>query len=151
VYGLWGRPDMAYFKFVRAIELGQPIDVYNYGTMKRDFTYIDDIIEGIIRVTQRIPNESIDQNGNHAPYRLYNIGNNKPVELMKFIHIIEKAVGRSAVKNLLPMQPGDVLETFADIDDLIRDTGFKPGTSLEEGIDKFVHWYRASYGMSLAA
>jgi UDP-glucuronate 4-epimerase len=151
VYGPWGRPDMAYFKFVRAIELGQPIDVYNYGTMKRDFTYIDDIIEGIIRVTQRIPNESIDQNGNHAPYRLYNIGNNKPVELMKFIHIIEKAVGRSAVKNLLPMQPGDVLETFADIDDLIRDTGFKPGTSLEEGIDKFVHWYRASYGMSLAA
>lgn len=151
VYGPWGRPDMAYFKFVRAIESGQPIDVYNFGKMKRDFTYIDDIIEGIVRVTQRIPNESIDQNGNHAPYRLYNIGNNQPIELMKFIQVIETAVGRKAVKNLLPMQPGDVPETFANIDDLIRDTGFRPGTSLEEGIDKFVHWYRASYGMSLAA
>lgn len=151
VYGPWGRPDMAYFKFVRAIESGQPIDVYNFGKMKRDFTYIDDIIEGIVRVTQRIPNESIDQNGNHAPYRLYNIGNNQPIELMQFIQVIETAVGRKAVKNLLPMQPGDVPETFANIDDLIRDTGFRPGTSLEEGIDKFVHWYRASYGMSLAA
>jgi UDP-glucuronate 4-epimerase len=151
VYGPWGRPDMAYFKFVRAIESGQPIDVYNFGRMKRDFTYIDDIIEGIIRVTQRIPNESIDRNGNHAPYHLYNIGNNNPIELTKFINVIEAAVGRKAVKNLLPMQPGDVPETFADIDELVRDTGFKPSTSLEEGIDRFVHWYRASYGVSVAA
>jgi UDP-glucuronate 4-epimerase len=151
VYGPWGRPDMAYFKFVQAIESGQPIDVYNFGKMKRDFTYIDDIVEGIVRVAQRIPSHSINSTGNEAPYSLYNIGNNSPVELMEFIHIIEAAVGRTAIKNLLPIQPGDVPETFADIDDLIRDTGFRPNTSLEEGIEKFVHWYQTFYSINSVA
>jgi UDP-glucuronate 4-epimerase len=141
VYGPWGRPDMAYFKFVQAIDQGKPIDVYNFGKMQRDFTYIDDIIEGIFRVMHKPPQTATLQ-GSQALYKLYNIGNNQPVELMTFITVIEKTLGKQAKKNFLPMQPGDVLTTYADVDDLIRDVGFKPTTSIEEGIDHFVQWYR---------
>jgi UDP-glucuronate 4-epimerase len=151
VYGPWGRPDMAYFKFAQAIAQGKPIDVYNFGKMQRDFTYIDDIIEGIIRVTQRIPDRSSDQTNSNAPYRLYNIGNNNPVELMRFIEILEQAMGRSAVKNFLPMQPGDVPITYADVDALVEDVGFAPQTPLEVGIGHFVRWYHDFYRLSLAA
>jgi UDP-glucuronate 4-epimerase len=140
VYGPWGRPDMAYFKFVKAIEEGKPIDVYNFGKMQRDFTYIDDVIEGVFRVMLKPP-ESNTANSN-ARYKLYNIGNNNPVELMTFIEVLEKAVGKKAVKNLLPMQPGDVPATYADVDDLMRDVGFKPSTPLEQGINSFVQWYQ---------
>lgn len=146
VYGPWGRPDMAYFKFVQAIANSQPIDVYNFGKMQRDFTYIDDVIEGLVRVMHKPPQ------GNHqdvslskAPYKLYNIGNNNPVELMTFIEIIEKLLGKQAKKNLLPMQPGDVLSTYADVDDLIQDVGFKSVTQIEEGIERFVQWYQDYY------
>jgi UDP-glucuronate 4-epimerase len=141
VYGPWGRPDMAYFKFVQAIAQGKPIDVYNFGKMQRDFTYIDDIIEGIFRVMHKPPQTATLQ-GSQALYKLYNIGNNQPVELMTFITIIEKTLGKQAKKNFLPMQPGDVLTTYADVDDLIRDVGFKPTTSIEEGIHHFAQWYR---------
>lgn len=137
VYGAWGRPDMAYFKFVEAIFQDRAIDVYNSGKLQRDFTYIDDIIEGIVRVADRPP-----QSTENAPYKIYNIGNNKPVELLTFIEVIEAAVGKKAQKKFLPMQPGDVLATYADIDDLIRDTGFQPSTSIEVGINNFVRWYR---------
>ncbi|KAF3885340.1 MULTISPECIES: NAD-dependent epimerase [Nostocales] len=141
VYGPWGRPDMAYFKFVQAIDRGKPIDVYNFGTMQRDFTYIDDIIEGVFRVMHRPPQTASVQ-GSQALYKLYNIGNNQPVELMTFIKVIEKTLGKEAKKNFLPMQPGEVLTTYADVDDLIHDVGFKPTTSIEEGIHHFVKWYR---------
>jgi UDP-glucuronate 4-epimerase len=151
VYGPWGRPDMAYFKFAQAIAQGKPIDVYNFGKMQRDFTYIDDIIEGIVRVTQRIPNGSSDQTNSSAPYRLYNIGNNNPVELMQFIEILEQAMGRSAIKTFLPMQPGDVPITYADVDALVEDVGFAPQTPLEVGIGHFVRWYHDFYRLSLAA
>ena len=151
VYGPWGRPDMAYFKFAQAIAQSKPIDVYNFGKMQRDFTYIDDIIEGIIRVTKRIPNGSSDQANSSAPYSLYNIGNNNPVELMKFIEILEQAMGRSAIKNFLPMQPGDVPITYADVDALVEDVGFSPQTPLEVGIEHFVRWYHDVYRLSLAA
>jgi UDP-glucuronate 4-epimerase len=151
VYGPWGRPDMAYFKFAQAIAQGKPIDVYNFGKMQRDFTYIDDIIEGIIRVTKRIPDGLNDQAHQSAPYRLYNIGNNNPVELMKFIEILEEAMGRSAIKNFLPMQPGDVPITYADVDALVEDVGFAPQTPLEVGIGHFVRWYHDVYRLSLAA
>ncbi len=147
VYGSWGRPDMAYFKFVRAIEAGQPIDIYNFGEMQRDFTYIDDIIEGIVRVMKQPPNRS-PQDGSEIvkpPYKLYNLGNNKPVTLMRFIQVIEHALGKEAKKNLLPMQPGDVPITYADVDELMQDTGFRPSTSLEEGISHFVQWYKDYY------
>jgi UDP-glucuronate 4-epimerase len=147
VYGAWGRPDMAYFKFVKAIEEGRSIDVYNFGEMQRDFTYIDDVIEGIIRVMQKIPSsKQADYIFTSAPYRLYNIGNNQPVSLSRFIQVIEKSLGKSANKNLLPMQPGDVSITYADIDDLIKDVGFRPTTSVEDGIAHFVDWYRCYYG-----
>jgi UDP-glucuronate 4-epimerase len=143
VYGPWGRPDMAYFKFVKAIQEGKPIDVYNFGKMQRDFTYIDDVIEGVFRVMLKPPQSNIANIANsNAPYRLYNIGNNNPVELMTFIEVIEKALGKKAVKNLLPMQPGDVPATYADVDDLMRDVGFKPSTPLEQGIHYFVQWYQ---------
>jgi UDP-glucuronate 4-epimerase len=138
VYGPWGRPDMAYFKFVDAIASNRPIDVYNNGQMQRDFTYIDDIIEGIFRVMQHPPQLSLDQ----APYKIYNIGNNRPVTLLHFIEVIEAELGEIAQKNWLPMQPGDVPITCADITDLIRDTGFQPCTTLEEGMHCFVQWYR---------
>jgi UDP-glucuronate 4-epimerase len=154
VYGPWGRPDMAYFLFTKAITEGRAIDVYNYGEMKRDFTYIDDVVEGITRVMERPPSpdpkwscDAPDPATSFAPYRLYNIGNNAPVELLRFISVLEERLGREAVKNLLPMQPGDVPATFADVDDLMRDTGFRPSTPIEEGLARFVEWYRDYYGV----
>jgi UDP-glucuronate 4-epimerase len=153
VYGPWGRPDMALFLFTKAILEGKPIDVYNHGRMQRDFTYIDDIVEGVIRVADHtaIANpvwsgQSPDPGTSFAPYRIYNIGNNQPVELLHFIETIEKCLGKSAIKNLLPLQAGDVLATYADVDDLMADTGFKPATPIEEGIRRFVEWYRGYYG-----
>jgi UDP-glucuronate 4-epimerase len=148
VYGPWGRPDMAYFKFVKAIKEGKPIDVYNFGKMKRDFTYIDDVIEGVVRVMHQPPQSNPDTSTNPPElsmnkdyYKVYNIGNNSPVELMTFIEVIEKALGKTAKKNLLPMQPGDVPCTYADVNELIRDVGFKPSTTIDEGIQRFVQWY----------
>lgn len=147
VYGAWGRPDMAYFKFVKAIATGQPIDVYNYGNMQRDFTYIDDVIEGVVRVMHRPPQPvaSAEPSIPAAPYKLYNIGNNKPVALLRFIEVIETVMGKKAQKNLLPMQPGDVPMTYADVEDLMRDVGFKPSTPIEQGIARFVAWYQNYY------
>lgn len=152
VYGPWGRPDMAYFSFTKAIMEGTPIDVFNFGKMKRDFTYIDDIIEGVIRVMDNIPQpnpdwdrKNPDPGSSYAPYKLYNIGNNNPVELISFIEILENNIGKKAKKNLLPMQQGDVPITYANVDDLMNDVGFKPSTPLEEGIKKFVEWYREYY------
>lgn len=152
VYGPWGRPDMAYFLFTKAISEGRPIDVFNHGKMLRDFTYIDDIIAAVVRVIDRIPapdpswsGDRPDSATSYAPYRLYNIGNNDPVELLRFIEIIEDCVGKKAVKNFLPMQPGDMPATYADVEDLMRDAGFKPSTPLEEGLRKFVEWYNSYY------
>lgn len=152
VYGPWGRPDMALFKFTRAILDGQPIDVYNHGNMQRDFTYIDDIVEGVVRVIDRVPTGNPGWDGvkpdpgtSRAPYKIYNIGNHQPVELLHLIDTLERALGKRAQRRLLPMQPGDVPATFADIDDLTRDTGFRPTTSIEEGVPKFVAWYREYY------
>jgi UDP-glucuronate 4-epimerase len=152
VYGPWGRPDMALFLFTRAILEGRPIDVFNNGRMRRDFTYIDDIVEGVVRTLDHtaVPNpewsgDRPDPATSRAPYRLYNIGNNQPVELMHLIETLEKALGKTAVKNMLPMQPGDVPATFADVDDLTRAVGFKPATPIETGVHKFVEWYREFY------
>ncbi len=151
VYGPWGRPDMAYFKFVDAIAKGKPIDVYNHGEMKRDFTYIDDVIEGIIRVIARPPlaltkaEATVKSKDTTAPYKIYNIGNHSPVTLMDFITTIEDAMGKKAEKNMLPMQPGDVPATYADVQDLMDDVGFKPSTPLDVGIQKFVDWYMEYY------
>jgi UDP-glucuronate 4-epimerase len=152
VYGPWGRPDMALFLFTKAILEGKPIDVFNYGKMKRDFTYIDDIVEGVVRVTDRIAAPNLEWTGaqpdpgtSSAPYKIYNIGNNNPVELMDFIRAIEVATGKEAIKNFMPIQPGDVPATYADIDDLVNDTGFKPATSVNDGIANFVSWYREYY------
>ncbi len=152
VYGPWGRPDMALFLFTKAILADEPIDVYNYGKMKRDFTYIADIVEGVVRVTDRVPQANpewdavtADPGTSAAPYRVYNIGNNSPVELMRFIEVLEKRLGKTAAKNMLPMQLGDVPETCADVDDLMRDTGFRPATPIETGIGEFVDWYRLYY------
>ena len=146
VYGPMGRPDMAYFKFTKAILEGKTIDVYNNGEMQRDFTYIDDIVEGVLRVMDRIPSQQKSKITNsNAPYKVYNIGNNQPVTLRRFINSIEDACGVKAQENLMPMQAGDVPITFADVDDLILDTGFKPSTSIEDGINKFVDWYTAYY------
>ena len=143
VYGPYGRPDMAYFKFTKAILEGQAIDVYNEGKMQRDFTYIDDIIEGIVRLMPKAPaTQSPDTSNAEAPFKIYNIGNNNPVELSRFIAAIEAATGINAERNNLPMQAGDVPLTYADVDDLMADVGFKPDTSIEEGIERFVHWYR---------
>jgi len=153
VYGPWGRPDMAYFKFTKAISEGRPIDVYNHGNMRRDFAYVDDIVEGVVRVMERTPRpdrlwsgDSPDPGSSYAPYRLYNIGNNNPVDLLRFIEVLEGCLGRKAIKNFLPLQPGDVLSTYADVDDLIRDVGFKPETPIEVGLEHFVRWYRSYYG-----
>src|SRR3989338_886101 len=152
VYGPWGRPDMSLFLFTKAILEGKPIDVFNYGKMKRDFTYIDDIVEGVVRVINKIPEPNPYWSGDnpesatsYAPYKLYNICNNNPVELLRFIQVLEKYLGKSAEKNLLPMQAGDVPATYADVDDLMNDTGFKPQTSIEDGIGKFVEWYKGYY------
>lgn len=154
VYGPWGRPDMALYLFTRAILEGKPINVFNEGRMRRDFTYIDDIVEGVVRVTERTPQpnpewrgDAPDPSTSPAPYRIYNIGNNNAVELGRFIEILEDCLGRKAVRNLMPMQPGDVEATYADVDDLIRDTGFKPHTPLEQGIEAFVRWFRDYYRM----
>ena len=153
VYGPWGRPDMALFLFTRNILEGKPIDVFNYGNHRRDFTYIDDIVQGVVRATDRIATGNPQWDSNHpdpgsskAPYRLYNIGNNQPVELLRYIECIEDSLGKKAEKNLLPMQPGDVPDTFADVDDLVRDVGYKPATPVEEGVRRFVDWYVDYYG-----
>lgn len=152
VYGPYGRPDMALFIFTKAILEGKPIDVFNHGKMKRDFTFIDDIVEGVVRLIPTVPKADSSWNGtkpdaasSFAPYRLYNIGNNSPVELLRFIEVIEENLGKKAVKNLLPIQEGDVPETFADVDALTEAVGFKPSTSIEEGISKFVTWYKEYY------
>jgi len=147
VYGPWGRPDMAYFKFAKAIMAEKPIDVYNHGQMKRDFTYIDDIVKGVIKVMEMppVPNENIYEAGTSAPYGIYNIGNNHPVELKTFIEILETLLGKKAKKNMLPMQPGDVPATYADITELTSRTGFTPQTSLKKGLEQFVKWYLSYY------
>lgn len=152
VYGPWGRPDMSLFLFTKSILADEPIDVFNNGDHSRDFTYIDDVVEGVVRSldTLATPNPDWDSanpdpSSSSAPYRLYNIGNNQPVELMHFIECIEKAVGKTAKKNFLPLQPGDVPRTYADIDVFARDIGFRPRTSIEEGIRRFVEWYRSYY------
>jgi UDP-glucuronate 4-epimerase len=152
VYGPWGRPDMALFLFTQKILAGEPIDVFNYGHHRRDFTYIDDIVEGVIRSLDRVAPTNPDWDGaapdaatSSAPYRLYNIGNHEPVELMHYIEVLEENLGRKAEKNLLPLQPGDVPDTYADVDDLRRDVGYAPATSVEDGIRRFVEWYRDYY------
>jgi UDP-glucuronate 4-epimerase len=152
VYGPWGRPDMALFMFTRAILAGQPIDVFNYGKHRRDFTYVDDIVEGVIRVLDRPPTGNPDWSSatpdsatSLAPYRLYNIGNNQPVELMEYIAVLEQNLGLKAQLNLLPLQPGDVPDTYADVTDLVRDTGYRPSTPVAEGVARFVAWYREFY------
>ena len=154
VYGPWGRPDMALFLFTKAILAGKPIDVYNHGKMRRDFTYIDDIVEGVVRVANRTPQpnpawsgDDPDPGTSAAPYKVYNIGNNQPVELMHMIETLERCLGIEAQKNMLPMQPGDVPATYADVDDLVADVGFKPDTPIETGIARFVEWYRAYHNV----
>jgi UDP-glucuronate 4-epimerase len=152
VYGPWGRPDMALFLFTRAILEGRPIDVYNQGRMRRDFTYIDDVVEGIARVLAKPAAPDPEWSGDRpdpgtsrAPYRVYNIGNDEPVDLLRYIEVLEASLGRPAHKNLLPLQPGDVPATRADVDDLVRDFGYKPRVSVEAGVARFVEWYRAYY------
>ena len=154
VYGPWGRPDMALFLFTKAIIEGKPIKVFNHGKMRRDFTYIDDIVEGVIRTANSVPSarpdlkdEDIRPDVSRAPYRVYNIGNNEPVELMHLIETIEKSLGMKAEKNMMEMQPGDVPQTYADVDALMNDVGFKPATSIEDGVQRFVDWYREFYGV----
>ncbi len=154
VYGPYGRPDMALFLFTKAIFEGKPIDVYNHGKMKRDFTYVDDIVEGVVRLLPEVPvgnphwsAAQPDPATSFAPYKIFNIGNNKPVELMTFIEILEKKIGKPAKKNFLPIQPGDVQETYADTDALEKAVGFRPDTSIEEGVGKFVDWYKAYYNV----
>ena len=152
VYGPWGRPDMALFMFTRAILAGEPIAVFHYGRMRRDFTYIDDIVEGVVRVLDRVPQPDPDWSGHapdpgssSAPYRLYNIGSNRPVALLDFISVLEECLGHAAQKDFQPLQAGDVPETAADVDELVRAVGFRPATPLREGIARFVEWYRAYY------
>jgi UDP-glucuronate 4-epimerase len=152
VYGPWGRPDMALFLFTRAILEDRPIDVFNHGKMVRDFTYIDDIVEGVYRVIHRVPAPDLTWDSNdpdpstgNCPYKLYNIGNNNKVDLMRYIEVLEECLGKKAEKNFLPMQLGDVPATYANVDDLVRDVGFKPDTSIEEGVKRFVDWYMEYY------
>jgi UDP-glucuronate 4-epimerase len=152
VYGPWGRPDMALFLFTKCILNDQPIDVFNYGKHRRDFTYVDDIVEGVMRVLDTVPagdpawdGDTPDPGTSRAPYRIYNIGNNQPVELMHYIEVLEQCLGKTAEKNLLPLQPGDVPDTYADVDDLVRDVGYRPSTPVETGIRRFVDWYRDYY------
>jgi UDP-glucuronate 4-epimerase len=154
VYGPWGRPDMAMFLFTQAILEGRPINVFNHGKMLRDFTYVDDIVEGVVRVNDRIAAPNLKWNGNKpdpgtssAPYRLYNIGNNNPVELMHLIGVLENKLEKKAEKNLMPLQDGDVPATYANVDDLVNDVGFKPSTSIEDGVGRFVDWYRMYYNV----
>jgi len=152
VYGPWGRPDMALFIFTKKILAGEPIDVFNYGHHRRDFTYIDDIVEGVIRTLDHVAPTNSDWSGDKpdpasskAPYRIYNIGSNNPVELLRYIEVLEDCLGKKAVKNLLPLQPGDVPDTYADVDALIKDVDYRPTTPVEVGIEKFVKWYRDYY------
>ena len=154
VYGPWGRPDMALYLFTRAILAGEPINVFNNGAMERDFTYVDDIVEALVRVGDKIaaPNpdwrgDKPDPSSSTAPYRIYNVGNNTPVKLMRLIEVLEAELGREAVKNFLPMQPGDVPATYADVEDLARDVGFAPKTPIEQGVRRFVEWYRSYYAV----
>jgi UDP-glucuronate 4-epimerase len=158
VYGPYGRPDMALFYFTKSIIEDKPIDVFNYGRHRRDFTYIDDIAEGVLRTLDRpaIPNPDWDSanpdpGSSRAPYRIYNIGNSKPVELLDYISVIEKRLGKKAQKNLLPMQPGDVPDTYADVQALIDDTGYRPDTPVEVGVARFVDWYLEFYGIDIKA
>lgn len=153
VYGPWGRPDMALFIFTRHILAGQPIDVYNFGRHRRDFTYIDDIVEGVVRVLDQpaSPNpawsgEAPDSATSRAPYRLYNIGNNQAIDLVRYIEVLEDCLGKKAIKNLLPLQLGDVPDTFADVDELVEDFDYRPNTPVETGINRFVAWYKQFYG-----
>jgi len=153
VYGPWGRPDMALFLFTKAILAGKPINVFNHGNMIRDFTYIDDIVEGVIRVIDNIPKSDENWRGKNpnpstskAPYKIYNIGNNNPIRLLDFIEEIERILGKKANKNMLPMQPGDVSATYANVDDLVTDLGYKPNTSIQVGIQNFIDWYKDFYG-----
>lgn len=152
VYGPWGRPDMALFLFTKAILAGRPINVFNHGKMQRDFTYIDDIVEGVVRVIDHVPQPNPNWSGaapdpgtSNAPYKIYNIGNNQPVELMRFIEALETCLGKTAEKNMMPIQPGDVPRTYADVDDLVKDVDFRPNTPIEVGIERFVAWYRDYY------
>ena len=152
VYGPWGRPDMALFKFTRNILAGEAIDIFNYGKHRRDFTYIDDIVEGVIRVMDRKPQANVSWDGDApdpatgmAPYRIYNIGSHRPVELMEYVRLLEQALGREAKLNMLPLQAGDVPATYADVEDLARDTGYRPATTVEEGVRRFVEWYLEYY------
>ena len=154
VYGPWGRPDMAMWIFAKAILAGQPIKLFNNGNMRRDFTYIDDVVESVVRLVDRpaaadaqFSSASPDHGASAAPWRVYNIGNNKPVELVEVVRLLEEAIGKKAKRELLPMQPGDVPATYADIDDLMRDAGFRPATSIADGIARFVEWYRAYHGL----
>jgi len=154
VYGPWGRPDMSLFLFTKKILAGEPIDVFNYGNHRRDFTYIDDIVEGVIRTLDNIAtadpdwsSDEPDSASGSAPYRLYNIGSNNPVELLRYIELIEGRLGMKAEKNLLPLQPGDVPDTYANVDSLMRDVGYRPTTPIEVGIARFVDWYRDYYGI----
>ncbi len=154
VYGPWGRPDMALFLFTKAILEGRPIDVFNNGNMERDFTYIDDITEGVFRLLDRLPRANPEWSGDHpdpatsyCPWRLYNIGNNNKEKLMHYIEVLEECLGKKAKKNFLPMQAGDVAATYADVDDLVREINFKPNTSIENGVRNFVTWYREYYGV----
>ena len=155
VYGPWGRPDMALFLFTRNILAGEPIDVFNHGRHQHDFTYVDDIVEGVVRVLDRIPEPNLSWSGDQpdpasssGPYRLYNIGNNRPVELLRYIELLENRLGKKAKKNFLPLQPGDVPNTWADVADLTRDVGFSASTPVEEGVRKFVDWYLKFYNSS---
>lgn len=155
VYGPWGRPDMALFIFTKSIIENKPINVYNYGNMWRDFTYITDIVEAIIRLINKIPqpnknwnSDNPDPSSSVAPYKIYNIGNNQPIKLLDFIEIIERKLNKKAMKNFLPMQPGDVLYTYADIDELQKDINFKPSTNIEIGIENFINWYKEYYKIS---
>jgi UDP-glucuronate 4-epimerase len=154
VYGPWGRPDMALFLFTRKILAGEPIDVFNHGHHTRDFTYIDDIVEGVIRTLDRVATSDPDYDALHpnpatssAPYRLYNIGNSHPVQLFRYIEVLEQCLGRKAEQNLLPLQPGDVPDTSAEVTELMTDTGYRPDTPVEEGVKRFVEWYRGYYGV----
>ncbi len=153
VYGPWGRPDMALFLFARAIQAGKPIDVFNYGHHKRDFTYIDDIVGGVVAALDHVAQPNADWDSDHpdpgtsrAPYRLYNIGNSRPVDLMKYIGLLEEYLGKVAEKNMLPLQPGDVPDTWADVEDLAKDVGYRPSVPVEDGVKRFVDWYMEYYG-----
>ena len=152
VYGPWGRPDMALFKFTRNILAGEPIDVFNYGHHKRDFTYIDDIVEGVVRTLDHIATPDPEWSGDApdpatsaAPYRLFNIGSNHPIELLRYIEVLEELLGRTAEKRMLPLQPGDVPDTYADVDSLIEHIDYQPNTPIEVGVKRFVEWYRGFY------